>query len=139
MIYRNNTFLFNHTATIVDLSRTLLPQRMSLIRTVQLSFSDPGGPTWENCCQVLATKMPDLKNLTIHLYPHVTNFLDDWLMPLHQIQQTSVFQVLLLKPWYLDPQWEKSLGLIDAPFQFALADIKARCLKFPNDHSRETD
>lgn len=132
MIYQNNTFLFNNTATIVDLPNTLLPQRMNLIRTVQLSFSDPGGSTWDSCCEVLSTRMPNLRNLTIHLYPHVTKSLDSWLMPLHRIQQTSFFEVLLIKPWYLDPQWEKSLGLVDAPFQFAIADTKLRCLTYPH-------
>jgi hypothetical protein len=80
--------------------------------------------------------MPNLRSLTIHLYPHVTKALDEWLMPMHQIQQTTFVEVLLLKPWYLDPQWEKSFGLVDAPFRFALADTKARCLTFPNDHNR---
>ncbi|CAG8216316.1 unnamed protein product [Penicillium salamii] len=136
MMYQNNTFLFNNTSTIVDLSHTLLPQRMDLIRNVQLSFSDPGGPTWEACCQVLATRMPNLRNLIIHLYPHVTKFLDSWLLPLHQIQQASVFEVTLIKPWYLDPQWENSVGLVAAPFQFALVDTQARCVTFPNDQMR---
>jgi hypothetical protein len=70
--------------------------------------------------------MPGLKKLTIHLYPRVTNHLDDWLIPLHQIRQPTVFNVLLIKPWYLDPQWEKSAGLVDAPFQFAIADAERR-------------
>ncbi|KAJ5362127.1 hypothetical protein N7541_002971 [Penicillium brevicompactum] len=135
MIYQNNTFLFNNTATIVDLSNTLLPQRLNLIRTVQLSFSDPGGPTWDSCCEVLATKMPNLRKLTIHLYPHVTKSLDSWLMPLHRITQTSTFEVLLIKPWYLDPQWERSLGLIDSPFQFVLADTKLRRLTYPQERA----
>ncbi|CAG7926472.1 unnamed protein product [Penicillium olsonii] len=136
MMYQNNTFLFNNTATIVNLSLTLLPQRMSMIRTVQLSFSDPGGPTWDSCCRVLAEKMPNLRSLVVHLYPHVTKCLDDWLMPLHQIQQAPVFEVTLIKPWYLDPQWEMSLGLVDAPFQFALADTQARCISFFNTPGR---
>lgn len=135
MIYRENIFLFNHTTTIVDLPRTLLPQRLNLIQTVHLSFSDPGGPTWEKSCQTLATKMPNLRHLTIHLYPHVTGLLEDWLIPLHQIRQASVFEVRLIKPWYLDPKWELSPGLIDAPFQFALADTTARRLVFPPGHS----
>ncbi|KOS44390.1 hypothetical protein ACN38_g4707 [Penicillium nordicum] len=124
MIFQKNTFLFNHTDTIVDFSHTLLPHRMSLIRTLQLSFPDPGGPRWNRCCQVLATKLPGLKTLTIHLYPHITNRLDDWLIPLHQIQQPTVFEVLLIKPWYLDPQWEESIGLVDAPFQFSIVDVQ---------------
>lgn len=135
MLYRENTFLFNHTTTIVHLSHTLLPQRLNLIRNVHLSFSDPGGPTWGACCQTLATKMPNLRHLTIHLYPHVARLLDDWLMSLHQIRQASVFEVRLIKPWYLDPEWEISPGLIDAPFQFALADTTARRLVFPSGHT----
>ncbi|CAI7655562.1 unnamed protein product [Penicillium discolor] len=128
IIFQKNTFLFNHTDTIVDFSHTLLPHRTSLIRTLQLSFPDPGGPSWNRCCQVLATKLPGLKTLTIHLYPHVTNRLDDWLISLHQIQQPIVFEVLLIKPWYLDPQWEKSIGLVDAPFQFSIFDVQRRGL-----------
>ncbi|KAF4764431.1 hypothetical protein N7455_009948 [Penicillium solitum] len=128
IIFQKNTFLFNHTDTIVDFSHTLLPHRMSLIRTLQLSFPDPGGPSWNKCCQVLATKLPDLKTLTIHLYPHVTNRLDYWLISLHQIQQPTVFEVLLIKPWYLDSQWEKSIGLVDAPFQFSIVDVQRRGL-----------
>ncbi|KAJ5603702.1 hypothetical protein N7537_006658, partial [Penicillium hordei] len=124
IIFQKNTFLFNHTDTIIDFSHTLLPHRISLIRTLQLSFPDPGGPSWNRCCQVLATKLPGLKTLTIHLYPHVTNRLDDWLISLHQIQQPTVFEVLLIKPWYLDPQWEKSTGLVDAPFQFSIVDVQ---------------
>ncbi|KAJ5773073.1 hypothetical protein N7457_007969 [Penicillium paradoxum] len=131
MIYQKNTFLFNHTYTIIDFSHTLLSQRVSLIRTVQLSFPDHGGPTWDICCQVLATKMPHLKRLTIHLYPHVTNHLDDWLIPLHEIRQPTDFEVLLIKPWYLDPQWEKSLGLVDAPFRFAIVDLDKRIFLHP--------
>ncbi|KAJ5506393.1 hypothetical protein N7453_005350 [Penicillium expansum] len=126
MIFQKNTFLFNHTDTIIDFSNTLIPQRMNLIRTLQLGFPDPGGPSWNRCCQVLATKLLGLKTLTIHLYPHVTNRLDYWLMPLHQIQQPTVFEVWLIKPWYLDPQWEKSMGLVDAPFQFSIVDVQER-------------
>ncbi|KGO72455.1 hypothetical protein PITC_076320 [Penicillium italicum] len=126
MVFQKNTFLFNHTDTVIDFSNTLLPQRMSLIRTLQLGFPDPGNPSWERCCQVLATKLPGLKTLTIHLYPHVTNRLDYWLIPLHQIQQPTVFEVLLIKPWYLDPQWEKSIGLVDAPFKFSMVDVQRR-------------
>ncbi|KAJ5189526.1 hypothetical protein N7491_005855 [Penicillium cf. griseofulvum] len=126
IIFQKNTFLFNHTDTIIDFSHTLLPQRVSMIRTLQFSFPDPGGPSWNICCQVLATKLPGLKKLTIHLYPHVTNHLDYWLIPLHQIQQPTVFDVLLIKPWYLYPQWEKSAGLVGAPFQFTIADVERR-------------
>ncbi|KAG0158077.1 hypothetical protein PDIDSM_5590 [Penicillium digitatum] len=126
IIFQKNTFLFNHTDTIIDFSNTLLPQRMSLIRTLQLGFPDPGGSSWNRCCQVLATKLPNLKTLIIHLYPHVTNRLDDWLLPLHQIQQPAIFEVLLIKPWYLDPQWEKSTGLVDAPFKFSIVDVQRR-------------
>ncbi|KAJ5835865.1 hypothetical protein N7447_001891 [Penicillium robsamsonii] len=126
VIFQKNTFLFNHTNTIIEFTHTLLPQRASMIRTLQLSFPDPGGLSWNRCCQVLATMLPNLKNLTIHLYPHVTNRLDDWLIPLHQIQQATVFDVLLIKPWYLDPQWQKSIGLVDAPFQFAVSDVQRR-------------
>ncbi|OQE45879.1 hypothetical protein PENCOP_c001G08012 [Penicillium coprophilum] len=126
IIFQKSTFLFNHTDTIIDFAHTLLPQRVSMIRTLQLSFPDPGGPSWNKCCQVLALKLPGLKNLIIHLYPHVTKRLDDWLIPLHQIQHPTIFDVLLIKPWYLDPQWEKSTGLVDAPFQFSIADVERR-------------
>ncbi|OQE08064.1 hypothetical protein PENVUL_c011G06896 [Penicillium vulpinum] len=126
IIFRKNNFLFNHTDTIIDFSNTLLPQRLSLIRTLHLGFPDPGGLSWNICCHVLANKLPGLKKLTIHLYPHVAKRLDDWLIPLHQIQQPAVFDVLLIKPWYLDPQWEKSLGLVNAPFQFLITDVERR-------------
>ncbi|KAJ5513252.1 hypothetical protein N7463_002804 [Penicillium fimorum] len=126
IVFQKNTFLFNHTDTFIEFTHTLLPQRTSMIRNLQLSFLDPGGPTWNRCCQVLATMLPGLKNLTIHLYPHVTNRLDDWLIPLHQIQQATVFDVLLIKPWYLDLQWEKSIGLVYAPFQFVGGDVERR-------------
>ncbi|CDM35310.1 hypothetical protein DTO013E5_6739 [Penicillium roqueforti] len=134
MIFQKNTFLFNHTDTIIDFSRTLLPQRLSMIRTLQLSFPDPGGLSWNKCCQILATKLPGLKKLTIHLYPHVTNRLDDWLIPLHQIRQPTVFEVLLIKPWYLDPQWEKSTGLVDAPFRFEITYVERRSLLKDNEY-----
>lgn len=101
---------------------------MSLIRTLQLSCPDPGGPSWDICCLVLATKMPGLKTLTIHLHPHVADHLDDWLISLHLIKKLTVFEVLLIKPWYLDPQWEKSIGLVDVPFQFSIVDAQRRRL-----------
>lgn len=132
MVYRNNTFLFNHTATVVEFSQTLLPQRLDLIRTVQLSLSDSSGSTWEQGCHALAMKMPNLRKLTIHLYPQVAEVLEFWLMPLHQIQQTAVFEVRLMIPWtwYLDPQWQSSSCFVDAPFQFALVNTKQRSLIF---------
>ncbi|OQE14049.1 hypothetical protein PENFLA_c041G09958 [Penicillium flavigenum] len=126
IIFQKNSFLFNHTDTIIDFSHTLLPQRISKIRTLQLSFPDPGGPSCDRSCEVLATNLAGLKTLTIHLYPHVATRLDNWLMLLHQIQQPTVFEVLLIKPWYLDPQWEKSIGLVDAPFRFSIAHVERR-------------
>ncbi|KAJ5776223.1 uncharacterized protein N7511_001234 [Penicillium nucicola] len=122
MIYRHNVFLFNHADTIVDLPGIILPRRLSLIRTVQLGFADPGGSMWDKCCWVLGNELTALETLTIHLFPHVVGNLDVLLMPMHQIKQPRTFEVCLIKPWYMRKGWESSAGLLDAPFQFELID-----------------
>ncbi|KAJ5317021.1 hypothetical protein N7508_001529 [Penicillium antarcticum] len=126
MIYRHNTFLFNHADTIIDLPGIILPQRLSLIRTAQLGFADPGGRMWDSCCWVLGNKLPALETLTIHLFPHVVGDMDDLLIPLHQVRQPRKFEVCLIKPWYMKKGWEASASLVDAPFQFELIDNENR-------------
>ncbi|CAG8268341.1 unnamed protein product [Penicillium nalgiovense] len=90
------------TQTRLLIFRTLLPQRLGMIRTLQLSFLC-FNPSWDRCCQILATKLPGLKTLTIRLYPYD---LDYWLMP--------------LRP---GPQLEESIGrFVDAPFRIELVE-----------------
>ncbi|CAG7938876.1 unnamed protein product [Penicillium nalgiovense] len=119
IIFQKNTFLFDDTDAIIDFSHTLLPQRLGMIRTLQLSFLC-FNPSWDRCCQILATKLPGLKTLTIRLYPYD---LDYWLMPLYQIQQPTVFRVLLTKSSRPGPQLEESIGrFVDAPFRIELVE-----------------
>jgi hypothetical protein len=123
IIFQKNTFLFHYTDELIDFSHTLLPQRLGLIRTLRLSLPGPN-PNWNRCCQILATKLPGLKTLTIHLDPPSINRLDYWLTPLYQIQQPTVFKVLMTEPWHPSPQWGEAIGrLADAPFRIELVEI----------------
>ncbi|CAP80428.1 Pc12g08010 [Penicillium rubens Wisconsin 54-1255] len=105
IMFQNNTFHFHDWQTIIDFSHTLLPHRLSMIRILQLSFPYLDLTGWNTCCQILATKLPGLKTLTIRLLAPYRKRLVDCLMPLYQIQQPAVFTVVvtILGP---DPQWE---------------------------------
>ncbi|KAJ6188640.1 hypothetical protein N7519_003548 [Penicillium mononematosum] len=121
IIFQKNTFHFEDTYTIIEFSHTLLPQRLGMIRTLQLSFPNLN-PGWNRCCEILATKLPGLKTLTIRLYDAATNHLDGWLRPLYQIQQPTVFKVLVTKPWDPNPQLGELIRLADAPFRIELVE-----------------
>mgnify|MGYP006868025022 CR=1 FL=1 len=134
IMFQNNTFHFHGWQTIIDFSHTLLPHRLSMIRILQLSFPYLDLTGWNTCCQILATKLPGLKTLTIRLLAPYRKRLVDCLMPLYQIQQPAVFTVVvtILGP---DPQWEVLTRFVDAPFRIELVERdshrKAHCYTPP--------
>ncbi|KAJ5256503.1 hypothetical protein N7505_011654 [Penicillium chrysogenum] len=136
IMFQNNTFHFHDWQTIIDFSHTLLPHRLGMIRILQLSFPylDPCFTGWNTCCQILATKLPGLKTLTIRLHAPYRKRLVDCLMPLYQIQQPAVFTVVVTILG-LHPQWEVLTRFVDAPFRIELVERdshrKAHCYTPP--------
>lgn len=83
LLYQTNVFDINHPQTLLFLARTIIPQRLASIRTLQVSFPGTGLPrgyssindprlqepdgieTWVGMCNVITTQMTGLKNLTM--------------------------------------------------------------------------
>jgi hypothetical protein len=83
LLYTTNVFDINHPQTLVFLAKTIIPQRLAMIRTLQVSFPGVGLPrgygsiidprlqepdgiaTWVEMCNVISTKMTGLKSLTL--------------------------------------------------------------------------
>jgi hypothetical protein len=74
MLYQNNIFDCNHIDTILYLQMSVLPQRLSQIRILNLSGKDRMGhsiphdlATWQKACGMFANSFCGLQKLTVHL------------------------------------------------------------------------
>lgn len=83
LLYTTNVFDVNHPQTLLFLARTILPQRLAMIRTLQVSFPGVGLPrgyasindprlqepdgidTWVEMCNIISTQMTGLRSLTL--------------------------------------------------------------------------
>lgn len=114
IIYTDNVFDINHIDTLLYLQQSVLPQRLSQIRTLNLSwcFQRPldSAPvpydleTWREACNVLATSCTGLRELTVNLTGSAVfwqgiKFKDKWGAALDALMPIKASKLDVLLPW----------------------------------------
>lgn len=72
LLYTKNTFDFAHPRTLIWFTRTIVPERLALIASLQLCLVSKKlgvelSRLWDKMCTVVTTQMPNLKHLSIYL------------------------------------------------------------------------
>ncbi len=122
-LYAENIFDINHVSTVIYLSRSILPQRMNTIRSLQLDWyvkhpmyldpvRDRGPPfytvlpphdagTWEKVWQIIA-RMEGLRELSVSVRGRgmmLWGAFEQLLQPLMAVKQVTRFEVVIPMEW----------------------------------------
>ena len=93
ILYATNTFDVNHAQTLIFLSRTIRPQRLATVRSLQINWTGWATPyhynskdvtkwpddraTWENMWDIVGTQLSGLRNLKLRL-EYTIEIPDQW-------------------------------------------------------------
>ncbi|MCJ1225166.1 hypothetical protein MMC12_001815 [Toensbergia leucococca] len=117
VLYSTNTFDMDNLDCLIYLSQTIRRTRLASIRTLNLSWMPHCVPlvtettaaskeapyddqTWLHFWGIVATQMPGLVNLKLHLRPMSGEFQDEaiWLKPLFQLNGLKSFDMVIDYP-----------------------------------------
>jgi hypothetical protein len=101
LLYTKNTFDFAHPETFIWFTRTIRPEKLALITSLQLcmvsrTFSVGLTRLWIDMCVIISTQMPGLKHICIFLlaeHLHETWRQDRLLRPLVDLRELQSFDL----------------------------------------------